>query len=58
MRIATVAEIRFPLVENMPDVPADLQQDRTTQKKLDAIAAPQVHLPSVLRQPKGELLLV
>ena len=58
MRSDTDAEIQFLLVDSMPDVPSDQQQDRATQKKLEAIVVPQDRSPSVLRQPKGELLLV
>ena len=58
MRSDTDAEIQFSLVETMPDVPSDRQQDRTTQKKLEAIVVPRDRPPSVLRQSKGELLLV
>ena len=58
MRSDTDVEIQFSLVESMPDVPSDQQQDRATQKKLEAIVVPQDRSPSVLRQPKGELLLV
>lgn len=58
MRSDTDAKIQFSLVETMPDVLPDRQQDRITQEKLEAIAVPQDRSSSGLRQPKGELLLV